>query len=133
MTFPKFLKFEETREVEFGTLDIGTEFCRVNDSVSRTKTSYVAGANSVSSNWNLHPIDSRALVTIARPLETKPLDECKPGDVVRVDGITCDACYVIKGSEDSEYIATVTLDNNVLLLLSRGMVATVIGKAVCDG
>lgn len=136
MTFPKFVKFEETQEVEFGTLGIGDVFTEYGKAPSRTKTSHVDGANSVSEYWNLKKIVHSALVTIHHPLETKPLGECNPGDVVRCpEG---DIGYLLHDPDDhillrDDLVPIAMYGDHEIAAWSRRLTVTIIGKVVCDG
>ena len=128
MTFPKFVKFEETQEVLFSSVEVGQEFKFNGRAWIRKdfKEAPIQLGAEVNSHRLLRFYDDN-IVTTHRPLETKPLGECKPGDVVEMDGYT-QSRVVMQGSG---LFNLVTLRAEAWVP-GNDRVVTIIGKAVCD-
>ena len=129
MNFPKFVKFEETQEVEFNDVGGGELFDYRGTGMVRGYFQDKADVAEygVGHGGRLCRIGLNDLVTIHRPLEIKPLGECRPGDVVEVDGCT-QSRVVMQGSG---LFNLVTLRAEAWVP-GNDRVVTIIGKAVCD-
>ena len=137
MTFPKFVKFEETQEVLFSSVEVGQEFKFNGRAWIRKdfKEAPIQLGAEVNSHRLLRFYDDN-IVTTHRPLETKPLGECKPGDVVRCpEG---DIGYLLHDSDDyillrDDLVPIAMYGDHEIAAWSRRLTVTIIGKVVCDG
>ena len=131
---PQIEYFEETREVRFAVLNTGDKF--TSSRGERCTMIYDRDGNrinAVTDGYEAISFIPNDLVTIHRPLETKPLGECEPGDVFTISG-------------DTEVFRKLTPDpfgrpgwgymresDSKLVYFDRAIVVTIIGKVVCDG
>ena len=138
MTFPKFVKFEETQDVCFDNVKAGGGFS-VESGIVFARGCNENGAPNmfgVRENAVMRLFKHSSIVTIHRPPETKPLGECNPGDVVRCpEG---DIGYLLHDPDDhillrDDLVPIAMYGDHEIAAWSRRLTVTIIGKVVCDG